>query len=56
MAEKHLTQEEIREKIWEQNRAKNFAASSKGRSAGQGLDTGSRRKETLYCNPCLMDS
>ena len=37
MAEKHLTQEEIREKLWEQNRAKNFAASSKGRSAGQGV-------------------
>ena len=37
MAEKELTQEEIREKIWEQNRAKNFAASSKGRSARQGV-------------------
>ena len=37
MAEKELTQEEIREKIWEQNRAKNYAPSSKGRSAGQGV-------------------
>ena len=31
MAEKELTQEEIREKLWEQNRAKNYAPSSKGR-------------------------
>ena len=37
MAEKELTQEEIREKIWEQNRAKGYAPSSKGRSAGQGV-------------------
>ena len=37
MAEKELTQEEIREKIWEQNHAKNYAPSSKGRSAGQGV-------------------
>lgn len=37
MAEKELTQEEIREKLWEQNRAKGYAPSSKGRSARQGV-------------------
>ena len=37
MEKKKLSQEELKEKIWEQNQAKGFNASSKGRSAAQGI-------------------
>ncbi len=37
MEKKSLSQEELKAKIWEQNQAKNFTASSKGRSAAQGI-------------------